>query len=77
MELALLHEVEMNKNYCMPYIFSHLSLVALIKHWGAAQQQVDFHLMSKIYKRKESHESLLHSVGRLQEQEDDTAVFDV
>lgn len=67
MELMLLHEVEMNK----------LSLAALIKHWGAAQQQVDFHLMSKIYKRKESDESSLHSMGRLQEQEDDTAVFDV
>lgn len=73
----LLHEVEMNKYYCMPYIFSRLSLAALIKHCGAAQQQFDFHLMSKIYKRKESDESSLHSMGRLQEQEDDTAVFDV
>lgn len=77
MELVLLYEVEMNKYYCMPYIFSHLSVAALIKHWGAAQQQVDFHLMSTIYKRKESDESSLHGMRRLQELEDDTAVFDV
>lgn len=67
----------MNKYYCKPYIVSHFSLAALVKHWGAAQQQVDFHHKSKIYKRKESDESSLHSMGRLQEQEDDTAVFDV